>query len=74
MLFILSNKLFSFKDIHIFVIFFPSFSHFLDAKGQLKEEKFKMSGIVFHKSADVIFGITQTILYYIIKRGQGTYH
>ena len=63
MFFISSKKLFSYSRYSNFCDFFPSFSHVLDSKGQMEVESFMMSSIKLHKFADVIFAITQKLLY-----------
>ena len=62
MFFTSSKKLFSFLRYSNFCNFFPSFPHFPDSNGS-------ESGIIYdvwtdlHKFADIIFGITQKLLY-----------
>ena len=63
MFIILSKKLFSYSRYSKFCNFFPSFAHFPDWKGQMEVEQFMMSWFGLHKYADVIFGITQKLLY-----------
>ena len=63
MFFISSKKLFSFSGYSNFCCFFSSFPHFPDSKGQAEVEQFMMSWIDMHKFADVIFEITQKLLY-----------
>ena len=56
-----SKKLFSFSRYSIF--FPPSFPHLLDSKWQMEVEQFMMSWTGLHKFEDVVFGITQKLLY-----------
>ena len=60
---ILPKKLFSFSRYSIFCIFFPSFPRFPDLKGLMEVEKLMASSTDFHKFADVIFEVTQKLLY-----------
>ena len=62
MFFISSKKFFLFLRYSIFCNLFTSFPHYIDSKGQMEVE-FMMSRIVWHKFADVIFGITEKLLY-----------
>ena len=62
-MFILSKNFVSFSRYSNFCDFFPSYPHFADSKGQGELEYFMMSWIDMHKSAYVIFGITQKLLY-----------
>ena len=57
-----SKKALFVLEILKFYNFFPSLPHFPDWKRQIEVEWF-MSGIGFHKFADIIFGITQKALY-----------
>ena len=74
MFFISSKRLYLFSRYSNFCNFVPSFPHLPDPKGQVDVEQFIMPWIDLHKFADVIFGITQTALHYIIKVGQIIYN
>ena len=74
MFFILSKKLFSFSRYLNFCNFFPSFPQFPDSKEHMEVEYIMMSSTDLHKFTDVIFGITQKLLHYIIKPGQIIYN
>ena len=50
-------------EIFNFLYFFPFFPHFPDSKRQMKLEWFMTSWIGLDEFADVIFGITQKLLY-----------
>ena len=50
------------QKMQIFVIFCLPFQ-FPDSKGQMEVEYIMMSSIDLHKFTDVIFGITQKLLY-----------
>ena len=63
MLFISSKKLFLFSRYSTVWTFFASFPHFPGSKGKLKVEQLMMSWIGLHKVINVIFGITQKLLY-----------
>ena len=74
MFFTSPKKLFSFSRYSLFCNFFSLFPQFPDSKGQMKVEYIMMSSIDLHKFTDVIFGITQKLLHYIIKLGQIIYN
>ena len=64
--FISSKQLFSFSRYSNFYNFFPCFPHFPDSKGQIIYMSWiyvMMSWTGLHKFEDVIFGITQKLLY-----------
>ena len=63
MFFTWSKKLFSFSKYSNFCNFFPSFPQFLDSKGEMEVEYFMILSTHLHKFADVIFGITEKLLY-----------
>ena len=65
MLFISLKTLLLFLSYSNFCNFFSSFPHFPDSKGQMEMELFMMPWTGLHKFEEVIFGITQKMLYII---------
>ena len=63
MFFISSKKHFLVSRYSNFYDFFPSFPNCPDSKGKMKVEYFIMPWIDLHKFADVMFAITQKLLY-----------